>query len=287
MNMPTQAEYKKAGVKIKRPTGLSTEFKFILPPFVEWDVTTLRKGLHFFVSLSDMQQAYPIISLVESLSADDSIFQEKSSSSSSGLSSSDLVTASIESFAELYEIPDHVAKSALPSPFSFYTESNKLPMKSKEKKNLPTQAEYKKAGVKIVRPTGLSTEFKFILPPFVEWDVTTLRKDLHFFVSLSDIQKAYPLLPRVKSLSAGDAIFQVNFDVPSINKRKRVQSEKMKLYNRSKDDLVQSAVADEEKTVTTQLYKRRTRPAFNMDDSPPRSTSTVCSELNSLSINVR
>ena len=81
---------------------------------------------------------------------------------------------------------------------------------------LTTQKEYVDEGVRIVRPKGIEVDFKYVLPPFVRWDKDKLIKDVHYYVSLSDIQKAYPISSSLNVLKADDVRFQLDVTATNI-----------------------------------------------------------------------
>jgi hypothetical protein len=57
--MATQKDFLAIGVKLIKPKGLDSEFKFVLPQFIHDNVANLRNGVHIYSSFLSLKEAYP------------------------------------------------------------------------------------------------------------------------------------------------------------------------------------------------------------------------------------
>ena len=57
--MATQKDFLAIGVKLIKPKGLDSEFKFVLPQFINDNVANLRDGVHLYLSFLSLKEAYP------------------------------------------------------------------------------------------------------------------------------------------------------------------------------------------------------------------------------------
>ena len=56
--MATQKDFLAIGVKLIKRKGLDSEFKFVLPQFINDDVANLREGVHLYLSFLSLKEAY-------------------------------------------------------------------------------------------------------------------------------------------------------------------------------------------------------------------------------------
>ena len=110
-----------------------------------------------------------------------------------------------------------------------------------------SQAQYCKAGVKIVAPRGIETQYKFVLPPFVSFPSSRLRHGVHFFHSLSELREAYPDVESIEGINPHASKFQMN-DEPT--RYGTMKHKRMKKRNRKYESSGESSDEGEEEEKT-------------------------------------